>query len=90
MTRLEPPDHRNLALLTHLGHMYDSLAFPDLKPPALETLRPYKVPWNAFALHICHAVVPNSQIMNAINGGIVALCHVSENDILVGFIILSL
>ena len=84
MTRLEPADHRNLALLAYFGHMCDSLTYPDLQPPTLGTLRPYKVPWSVFALHVCHAVVPNSQIMNALNGGVVALCHIPENDILVG------
>ena len=83
-TRYEPLDYRNLALLAHFGHMYDPLTFPEAQPPALETLRPYKVPWSLFSLHVCHAAVPNSQIMNVLNGSVVALCHVSESDILVG------
>ena len=82
--KYEPLDYRNLTLLAHLGNMYVPLTFPDAQPPALETLRPYKVPWGLFALHVCHAAIPNSQIMNVLNGSVVALCHVSESDILVG------
>ena len=83
LKKYEAPDHRNLALLAKLSHMYDTLEFPATKPPALHSLRPYKVPWNMFALHACHSAVPNSQILNVLNGSVVAMCHVSENDILV-------
>ncbi len=43
----------------------------------------FTVPWSAVAVHVCHAPVPNSQILNVLNGSVVALCHVPEGDIVV-------
>ena len=76
--RYTPADHRYLALLAYLSQMLTS----DLPADAgLHGVKPYKVPWNSVAVHVCHTAVPNSQIMYALNGSVVALCSAPEDKV---------
>ena len=70
--RYKAIDHRNLSLLAYLSGQINI-------PRSLSSLKPYKIPWNSVAVHVFHASVPNSQIMNALNGSIVGLCTLDSD-----------
>jgi len=48
---------------------------------SLRAVTPYRVQWTDVAIHVCHDVVANSQILYAVNGGVVALCVASPTQV---------
>ncbi|XP_060075438.1 polynucleotide 5'-hydroxyl-kinase NOL9-like [Ylistrum balloti] len=43
-------------------------------PEGILAAKPYIVSWSRIAIHVCHETVPSSQILEAINACVVALC----------------
>lgn len=68
---------RELATLGHLGGIFDQFS----AKRSLRSVAPYRVSWSDVALHVCHEVVPRSQILYAINGNIVALCIADDKQV---------
>ncbi len=66
-----------MALLSHLGHLYNNLP-TSISPVPLHSLKPYKVPWSSLAVHVVHATIPNSHVLYALNASVVALCKVPD------------
>jgi len=71
---------RDLAVLGHLGAIFDETGGGGVK--SLQSVVPYRVMWSDVALHVCHEVVPRSQILYAINGNIVALCVAEDQQVI--------
>jgi len=69
---------RELATLGHLGGIFDQLGLVK----ALRSVVPYHVKWCDVALGVSHEIVPNSQILYAFNGNIVALCIADDKQVM--------
>jgi len=66
-------------MLGYLGVVFDQLGV--VRP--LRSIVPYRVLWSNLALHVCHEVVPRSQMLYALNGNVVALCIADDNQVIV-------
>ena len=77
---------RELAMLGHLGGIFDELGIVK----SLRSIVPYRISWSSVALHVCHEVVPRSQILYALNGNVVALCIADDKQVMVYIIPLQL
>jgi polynucleotide 5'-hydroxyl-kinase GRC3/NOL9 len=77
-SRSNATSRRDLALLAYLGQITAGQPTAGIvAASAATTLRavtPYRVRWTDVAVHVCHEAVPNSQILYALNGSLVALC----------------
>ncbi|OWF41990.1 polynucleotide 5'-hydroxyl-kinase NOL9-like [Mizuhopecten yessoensis] len=60
---------RDMALLSYLTKGL---------PEGLMAAKPCMVSWSTIAIHVCHATVPSSQILEAINACVVALCCLDD------------
>ena len=75
--KYSPENHRSLSLLGYLGRCDDR---PGPAHP-LQGLVPQTIAWGSLAVHVCNFRVPNSQVLYALNGAVVALCKVDENQV---------
>ncbi|GAB1598949.1 polynucleotide 5'-hydroxyl-kinase NOL9-like isoform X2 [Argonauta hians] len=71
-SKLSNAEVRTLVTLAYLGHNWS----PNM---GLNCCTPYRIKWNLLAIHVCHEVVPFSQIMYAINATVIALCVANLN-----------
>ena len=72
--KLTPKNMRDLALLSHLMQGF----------PANVTLMsavPYVIPWQRFAIHVCHCYVPQRLLMDSLNASVVALCKADLSEV---------
>ena len=69
---------RQLAVLGYLGGIFDQLGVCQ----SLRSVVPYCVRWSDVALHVCHEMVPNSQILYAFNGNVMALCIADNKQVI--------
>ena len=70
--RFSPKDHRNIAILTYFSRLQE----PKLSYKLIHFLRPYRVPWSKFALHVAHTRVDFDQLLRVLNTSLVGLCSV--------------
>ena len=77
-SKYRPPDHRNLALLAYLAETVSHLP---AVVASLQAALPQCVAWRDVGLHVCQAPVPNSQVLYALNGSVVALCSVPPDKV---------
>ncbi|XP_033744873.1 polynucleotide 5'-hydroxyl-kinase NOL9-like [Pecten maximus] len=61
--------HREMALLCYLAAGL---------PEGILGAKPCMVSWSSIAIHVCHETVPSSQILEAINACVVALCCLDD------------
>lgn len=73
-----PRDHRNIATIAYFARLHDNATH--FKP--LHHLKPYRVPWSKFALHVCNVKVPYHQLLTSFNASLVALCSVDPNYVM--------
>lgn len=69
--RFSPRDHRNLATLAYFSNLQDPKQY---KP--FHQIRPYKVSWSKFALHVSHTRIQYDQLLRVFNASLVGLCVV--------------
>lgn len=69
-----PKDHRNLATIAYFSQLHDTHHYFK----AIHHLKPYKIPWSRFAVHVAHMQVPHEEIFHVLNASLVALCRVDE------------
>ncbi|XP_069142610.1 polynucleotide 5'-hydroxyl-kinase NOL9-like [Argopecten irradians] len=62
--------HREMSLLSYLA---------DGLPDGILATKPCMVSWSTIAIHVCHEIVPSSQILEAINACVVALCYIHDD-----------
>ena len=70
--RFSPKDHRNMAILAYFVQLQE----PRLYFKPINYLRPYRVPWYKFALHVNHASVEYNQLLRVFNASLVGLCSI--------------
>ena len=73
-----PRDHRNIATIAYFARLHDNAMH--FKP--IHQLKPYRVPWSKFALHVCHIDVPYQELLKAFNASLVALCTVDPKHVI--------
>ncbi|XP_070192987.1 polynucleotide 5'-hydroxyl-kinase NOL9-like [Littorina saxatilis] len=71
--KLTPKNMRDLALLSHLMQGFPTTV-------TLTSAVPYMVPWNRFAVHVCHSVVPRRLVVDTLNASVVALCRADLSE----------
>lgn len=70
--RFSPRDHRNIATIAYFSNLQDPKQY--FKP--IHYLRPYRVPWSKFGLHVSHSKVQYDQLFRVFNASLVGLCSV--------------
>ncbi|XP_064633023.1 polynucleotide 5'-hydroxyl-kinase NOL9-like [Lineus longissimus] len=73
-------DHRDLAILAYFSHVLP----PSVSLMNIHSIQPYVLKWSSVAVHVANAVVPQAQIMYALNATIVALCHADTSLMIQG------
>ncbi|KAL8558200.1 hypothetical protein ACOMHN_036289 [Nucella lapillus] len=64
---------RDLALLAHLVQGF---------PPGvtLTSAKPYVIPWNRFAVHVCHSQLPEKMVIDSLHTSVIALCKADVSE----------
>ncbi|KAJ9601520.1 hypothetical protein L9F63_000263, partial [Diploptera punctata] len=71
---LEPARLREAMVLSYLSQMLKS------SKSTLTDVVPYKTSYSNLILRVCHTTIPNSLILGALNGNLVALCTYDGKD----------
>ena len=72
--KLTPKNMRDLALLSHLMQGFSPTV-------TLTSAVPYTIPWNRFAIHVCHSPVPRRLVVDTLNASVVALCKADLSEV---------
>ncbi len=65
-------DHRTIGTISYFADLHDGLS--GFK--SIHHLRPYRIPWSKFALHVLHAQIDFNEIFRVFNASLIALCKV--------------
>jgi len=71
--RFTPLDHRNIASIAYLSHLQESKQYQFV---SIHHIRPYKVSWSKFGLHVSHQRIQYDQMFRVFNASLVGLCYV--------------
>lgn len=72
--KFSPFDHRTIATLAYLSDIQDAKQFNFL---TIHQVRPYRVSWSKFGLHVSHQRIQFDQILKVFNAVLVGLCYVN-------------
>ncbi len=67
-----PKDHRTIATICYFADLHDSVT----GFRSIHQLRPYRIPWSKFGMHVLHVKIEFSEIFRVFNASLVALCRV--------------
>lgn len=70
-------DHRTIAVIAYFSALYENQIYFK----AIHHVKPYRVPWSRFAVHVAHIKVAYEQIFYALNASLVGLCRIDEKYI---------
>jgi hypothetical protein len=71
--RYSPKDHRNISIISYFSYLQDlNLTYFQ----SIHHIRPYRVSWSKFALHVAHAKVEYNQLLKVFNASLIGLCQV--------------
>jgi polynucleotide 5'-hydroxyl-kinase GRC3/NOL9 len=70
-------DHRAMAIIAYFSSLQDRHSF--FKP--IHHIKPYRVPWSHFALHVAHMKVSYEELFRVFNASLVGLCKIEDKYI---------
>ena len=70
-------DHREVAIIAYFSSLQEKHTY--FRP--IHHIKPYRVPWSHFALHVAHSRVAYEEIFRALNASLVGLCKIDEKYI---------
>ena len=70
-------DHRSMAIIAYFSSLQEKHAF--FKP--IHHIKPYRVPWSHFALHVAHMKVSYQELFRVFNASLIGLCKIEDKFI---------